>query len=370
MFSRFFRFTAATVLCLLFSSSGGLRAEYKPGPFYVNPVLAHWMNYKDPNTMDDGPLWGARFGLNLCPFFGIEGFVLRGPTEISPQETGVTKVGASYGAYGAAARMMYPAGPVIPFLTVGWGRATLKPDHALSSINGNAAQVESSEKRNLAMFGAGLEVPVHRNISLRFDAIDHYLSRDFIDGDWRDCKTHNWELGGSIVLLFGHPGEKTRAPAPVVKFEPKPEEKVIVPVSEMSEPEVVEKVKILAAEPKIIILAFEDVHFDFDKATLKEEAKVILKRSVQILKDNPKTKVRIAGYTSASGTRDYNQALSERRAKAVEEYLIQEGIVTPDRLSIIGYGETRPAEYEAAPKNLYSKAAKANMRVLFEIIVK
>ena len=149
---------------------------------------------------------------------------------------------------------------------------------------------------------------------------------------------------------------------------PPPPRKVIILASE---PKVEEKVVALAAEPKekIIILAFEDTHFDFDKSTLKPEAQVILKRNIQILKANPKAKVRIAGYTSASGTESYNQKLSERRAKAVEDYLIKEGLIAPDRLSKIGYGETRPAEYEAAPKDLYSKAAKANMRVLFEIIV-
>ena len=61
--------------------------------------------------------------------------------------------------------------------------------------------------------------------------------------------------------------------------------------------------------------------------------------------------------------------LSERRAKAVQEYLIAEGVISRDRLSTIGYGETHPAVHEAAPKDLYSDAAKANMRVLFEIIV-
>ncbi|MBL0225360.1 MAG: outer membrane beta-barrel domain-containing protein [Geobacteraceae bacterium] len=151
-------------------------------------------------------------------------------------------------------------------------------------------------------------------------------------------------------------------------------------------PPVVEKVVILASEPKndeqvvaavaqtvvrekVIILAFEDVHFDFDQSTLKPEAKQILKRNVQTLKDNPRAKVRIAGYTSASGTREYNQKLSERRAAAVEEYLISEGVIKPGRLTTIGYGETHPAEYEAAPSDLYSDAAKANIRVLFEIIV-
>ena len=150
----------------------------------------------------------------------------------------------------------------------------------------------------------------------------------------------------------------------------KPKEKVVIVAAEpMVEEKVVAAVSETKTEEKVIILAFEDVHFDFDKSTLKPEAQTILKRNIQILKDNPKAKVRIAGYTSASGTEAYNQKLSERRAKAVQEYLINEGVITPDRLSTIGYGETNPAMYEAAPKELYSKAAKANMRVLFEIIV-
>ena len=138
-----------------------------------------------------------------------------------------------------------------------------------------------------------------------------------------------------------------------------------------SEPKAEENVVAVAGQPaeKVVVLAFEDVHFDFDKATLKPEAQTILKRNIQILKENPKAQVRIAGYTSASGTDAYNQRLSERRANSVKEYLIREGIISPDRLSMIGYGKKDPAMYEAAPKELYSAAAKANMRVLFEIVV-
>ena len=62
-------------------------------------------------------------------------------------------------------------------------------------------------------------------------------------------------------------------------------------------------------EEKVIILASVDVYFDFDEAILTKEAQVILKRSIQILKKKPKVKVRIAGYTSASGTDPYNQRL-------------------------------------------------------------
>ena len=174
----------------------------------------------------------------------------------------------------------------------------------------------------------------------------------------------------SMSLMFGcaHMMDENGCPrgyavTPAAAAEP---EKVVILASE---PRVEEKVMVAAAEPKIIVLAFEDVHFDFDKSTLKPGARTILKRNIQLLKDNPNAHVRIAGYTSASGTEEYNQKLSERRAKAVEEYLINEGIIAPDRLTMIGYGESNPAEYEAAPKELYSKAAKANMRVLFEIVV-
>jgi len=164
---------------------------------------------------------------------------------------------------------------------------------------------------------------------------------------------------------------KIKALCPAKSVSVKVAEPVIILVAE---PKVEEKVKVVVSEPKVeekvIILALEDIHFDFDKSILTKEAQVILKRNIQILKENPKAKIRIAGYTSASGTDEYNQKLSERRANAVKDYLVNEGVATPERLSKIGYGEANPAMYEAAPKDLYSKAAKANMRVLFEIILK
>jgi len=152
----------------------------------------------------------------------------------------------------------------------------------------------------------------------------------------------------------------------VIKYVPKIVERVVFVASE---PQVEQKILVAAKEPKVIVLAFEDVHFDFDKATLKPEAQAILKRNIQLLKDNPKAKVRIAGYTSAAGTEAHNYELSEKRAMAVQEYLVNEGIVSWDRLVTVGYGEEHPAAYEAAPKEIYSDAAKANMRVLFEVIV-
>ncbi len=125
-----------------------------------------------------------------------------------------------------------------------------------------------------------------------------------------------------------------------------------------------------APKAEVRVIHFEDVHFDFDKSTLTEEARGILDRSIRILNENPNANIRIAGYASASGTNEYNQKLSERRAKAVLDYLIKEGGVAPGRLTTIGYGEDRPATYEPSPADINSKAAKSNMRVLLEVIVK
>ncbi|MBF0547984.1 MAG: OmpA family protein [Candidatus Riflebacteria bacterium] len=184
--------------------------------------------------------------------------------------------------------------------------------------------------------------------------------------DQKDSSFHNYSA--TVELVFALGGRHKQPPAEVVKYEPQPEPKEIAVVPEVS-PKSEEKV-IPSNEEQTITLAFEDVHFNFDKSTLTEVAKVILKRNIQILKDHPKTRIRIVGYTSASGSDEYNQRLSERRANSVENYLVNEGNISPNRLSTVGYGKKNPAVYEANPKQLYSPAAKANMRVIFETIVK
>lgn len=127
------------------------------------------------------------------------------------------------------------------------------------------------------------------------------------------------------------------------------------------------------AAPKIVpavLIALEDSHFDYDSAEIANNGKTILNLNIKALKENPKMKIRIAGYASASGTEEYNQKLSERRANAVKEYIVKVGGIDKDRLTTIGYGETSPTEYEVVPSDIYSDEAKANMKVLFEVIVK
>jgi outer membrane protein OmpA-like peptidoglycan-associated protein/uncharacterized protein YegP (UPF0339 family) len=135
----------------------------------------------------------------------------------------------------------------------------------------------------------------------------------------------------------------------------------------LSEPKVMIFVLDPKADEKVVV--FGDTHFDYDKSTLSQEAKTLLDMDVQALKENPKINVRMAGYTSAEGTENINQKLSEQRANTVRDYLIEKGIA-PERITVIGYGRTKPALYEVAPGDINTKEAHANMRVLFEVVVK
>ena len=89
------------------------------------------------------------------------------------------------------------------------------------------------------------------------------------------------------------------------------------------------------------VISLEGVHFDFDKATLRPEAIVILDKAVGLLKTQASVVVEVAGHTDSKGSEEYNQGLSERRANAVKDYLESQGI-TATRLSARGYGEAQP----------------------------
>ena len=89
------------------------------------------------------------------------------------------------------------------------------------------------------------------------------------------------------------------------------------------------------------VIAFEDVHFAFDRFNLSPEALKILDDAVAKLQANPDINVTIEGHTDSIGTSEYNLALGERRANSVRDYLSMRGI-TAGRLRTVSYGEERP----------------------------
>lgn len=83
------------------------------------------------------------------------------------------------------------------------------------------------------------------------------------------------------------------------------------------------------------------ITFDFDSATLKPQFNSVLDGVASTLQEYNQTIIEVAGHTDSVGTDSYNQALSERRANAVGNYLMSRGIMR-DRFIIVGAGESRP----------------------------
>jgi outer membrane protein OmpA-like peptidoglycan-associated protein len=84
-------------------------------------------------------------------------------------------------------------------------------------------------------------------------------------------------------------------------------------------------VNIQVVRPTPKTYTFEDVHFDFDRYTLRPEATRVLDEAVAALREDPTLRVTIEGHTCNIGTAEYNLALGDRRANAVKDYLVSRG---------------------------------------------
>ncbi|MEO6302779.1 MAG: OmpA family protein, partial [Bacteroidia bacterium] len=95
-------------------------------------------------------------------------------------------------------------------------------------------------------------------------------------------------------------------------------------------------------------ITLNNIFFDFDKATLRPLSNVELKNLVMLMKSNPNMKVEISGHTDSKGDDAYNLKLSEERAQAVVNRLIEKGITT-EHMKAKGYGETQPVAPNTKP---------------------
>ena len=91
-----------------------------------------------------------------------------------------------------------------------------------------------------------------------------------------------------------------------------------------------------------LIAVGDRVLFDYDSSELSVEAKLTLDKQSRFLRVNSDLTFTIEGHCDERGTREYNLALGEKRATAVRDYLVIEGI-SPDRIRVISYGKEKPA---------------------------
>ncbi len=102
------------------------------------------------------------------------------------------------------------------------------------------------------------------------------------------------------------------------------------------------------SKPSVI----ENIFYDYDKADLRSESKTALNELIAVLHDNPNVTIEMASHTDRWGSDAYNINLSERRAKSVVDYLVENGI-SRDRLQPHGYGKSRPKTVTKRIARLY-----------------
>lgn len=119
------------------------------------------------------------------------------------------------------------------------------------------------------------------------------------------------------------------------------------------------ELKKIAVGTRIVL---KNIFFDLNKATLKKESTPELENLFDLLEESPTLKIEISGHTDNKGQATYNQQLSQRRAKAVVDYLLKKGVVVK-RLQFKGYGSTKPL----AP-NTTEAGRQLNRRTEFKIM--
>ena len=104
-----------------------------------------------------------------------------------------------------------------------------------------------------------------------------------------------------------------------------------------------ETIKMTQKKPEITndAIVMENIFFDFNKATLKEESQLSLNKVVNVMNEIPDMTLTINAHTDNKGSDKYNLALSQKRAKSTYDYLVSKGI-DKSRLAHKGYGESKP----------------------------
>ncbi|UCD56011.1 MAG: OmpA family protein [Candidatus Hydrogenedentota bacterium] len=116
------------------------------------------------------------------------------------------------------------------------------------------------------------------------------------------------------------------------------------------------------SEDEIVLRFHEEALFGVDEYSLTPAAEHHLRQVVGILGKYPECIVTVEGHTDNMGREIYNQWLSEKRSHTVADFLVEKGL-DPDRIQVIGYGETRPIASNRSPEG-----RRRNRRVELHII--
>ena len=163
----------------------------------------------------------------------------------------------------------------------------------------------------------------------------------------RKSRVLAWIVVVGVVLVIAGCGKKEPA-TPAVEPPAPPEEQPATDVSPPPSPAPVDPTPdplsadlVTANEYAARQGLLGDVYFDFDKYELKPDARQRLAKNAEFMRSRPEFTFTIEGHCDERGTNDYNIALGDRRANAVQAYLVSLGIPA-SRMRLISYGEEQP----------------------------
>ncbi len=156
--------------------------------------------------------------------------------------------------------------------------------------------------------------------------------------------------------------EQLQQPQEVKQPAKAPEEAKKAP-EKVSEQEIAKvESKEIPSEVEEISGIFKDIHFDFDKYDVREDAKPVLKAVADYLRKNSSYKILVEGHCDERGTSEYNLGLGDRRAKATKDYLVSSGVPS-SRIDTISYGKEKPICAEHA-EDCWEKNRRAHFVVM------
>ena len=251
-----------------------------------------------------------------------------------------------------------PCEVITPFILAGGGFIGSK---SKNSFNSELDDFVAGYEVNL---GLGAFWNMSDEWRLKAEMNYHTLSHNKLDGNYSVNEQNKGIFGGNgdtyMTFELGFLWQFSQGePSTICKESPEGIKEVFRTDTVYKEVPVVkiEKDTLYRTKPMLF-----NVNFDFDKSDIRVESYPILEHAIDVLNENPDTKVIISGHTDSFGSDDYNIKLSEKRVNSVYDYLVSHGI-SRDRISTKAMGEKQPVRENDSPVN-----RAFNRRVEFKIV--
>ena len=367
------------VFGMLLSAAVAMAAN-KEGQFSVSPVIGGY-TFDGRQHLDTNPVYGVRLGYNFTKHIGIEAlfdYINTSPSN-SSKDVNVFRYG------GEVLYHFFPDNKFVPYVAAGFGGIDY------------GSNFSKSENRPIFDYGIGVKYFLTDAFALRAD-VRHLITTA------HDPK-HNVEYTIGAYIPFGGVAPAAKRieappedlpPLPVAKITAVPNSimkgqdstlnwtsqnaskceiepgigpvelqgsKIVTPPAsttyilncsahsikvgsmatvDVNVPAPVQDKPKPAPVERFCKPAVLDIHFDTDKSNIKPMYEVNLKAFGAFLRDFPKATGEISGHTDSVASKAYNAKLSQRRADSVKKYIVEKFGISPDRITAVGYGLTKP----------------------------